>query len=270
MTAESLDTSLSKQVTGEERETLITVMSGILGDLRKRHPSVSELDFFDGCIAALVCSRRTIEASEYWPRLFGVADEVAFKALFANEVQFDAFKAHWEQRWAETKTAIQERLSDPIKDGQYVPIVFDRRCMTNLLPPKARAKAERGHIPSFGQTWAEGFMSVVEGWPEEWTPPRNRVVAQCLSIAIGAIAVLLEPDLDPPTQRSGGEGNKPSFSTARAMNLVRATRVIYELYDIWHTLGPRVSTVQQGPKPGRNDPCSCGSGKKYKKCCGQG
>jgi tetratricopeptide (TPR) repeat protein len=23
-------------------------------------------------------------------------------------------------------------------------------------------------------------------------------------------------------------------------------------------------------KPGRNDPCSCGSGKKYKKCCGQG
>ncbi|MCB1800926.1 MAG: YchJ family protein [Gammaproteobacteria bacterium] len=23
-----------------------------------------------------------------------------------------------------------------------------------------------------------------------------------------------------------------------------------------------------GPKPGRNDPCPCGSGRKYKKCCG--
>lgn len=23
------------------------------------------------------------------------------------------------------------------------------------------------------------------------------------------------------------------------------------------------------PKIGRNDPCTCGSGKKYKKCCGQ-
>ncbi|MGE9896430.1 SEC-C metal-binding domain-containing protein, partial [Anaerovoracaceae bacterium SGI.195] len=22
-------------------------------------------------------------------------------------------------------------------------------------------------------------------------------------------------------------------------------------------------------KPGRNDPCPCGSGKKYKKCCGR-
>lgn len=27
-------------------------------------------------------------------------------------------------------------------------------------------------------------------------------------------------------------------------------------------------TVVNGPKIGRNDPCPCGSGKKYKKCCG--
>jgi len=26
--------------------------------------------------------------------------------------------------------------------------------------------------------------------------------------------------------------------------------------------------VREGPKIGRNDPCPCGSGKKYKKCCG--
>jgi preprotein translocase subunit SecA len=25
---------------------------------------------------------------------------------------------------------------------------------------------------------------------------------------------------------------------------------------------------KMGPTPGRNDPCSCGSGKKYKNCCG--
>jgi len=28
------------------------------------------------------------------------------------------------------------------------------------------------------------------------------------------------------------------------------------------------TVVRQGPKVGRNDPCPCGSGKKYKKCCG--
>jgi len=29
------------------------------------------------------------------------------------------------------------------------------------------------------------------------------------------------------------------------------------------------STKLSNPKVGRNDPCPCGSGKKYKKCCGQ-
>ncbi len=27
--------------------------------------------------------------------------------------------------------------------------------------------------------------------------------------------------------------------------------------------------IREGPKTGRNDPCPCGSGKKYKKCCGK-
>ena len=37
---------------------------------------------------------------------------------------------------------------------------------------------------------------------------------------------------------------------------------------------PRPSRSSQarraGAKVGRNDPCPCGSGKKYKKCCGKG
>lgn len=27
--------------------------------------------------------------------------------------------------------------------------------------------------------------------------------------------------------------------------------------------------VIKAPEPGRNDPCPCGSGEKYKKCCGR-
>ena len=30
----------------------------------------------------------------------------------------------------------------------------------------------------------------------------------------------------------------------------------------------RETMIREQPKLGRNDPCSCGSGKKYKKCCG--
>ncbi|WP_371922135.1 SEC-C metal-binding domain-containing protein [Treponema sp. OMZ 803] len=30
-----------------------------------------------------------------------------------------------------------------------------------------------------------------------------------------------------------------------------------------------VQVVRTAPKVGRNDPCPCGSGKKYKHCCGR-
>ena len=33
-------------------------------------------------------------------------------------------------------------------------------------------------------------------------------------------------------------------------------------------LPPPVEPIHADKKPDRNDPCPCGSGKKYKKCCG--
>lgn len=36
-----------------------------------------------------------------------------------------------------------------------------------------------------------------------------------------------------------------------------------------HTSGQTVTVRRTAPKVGRNDPCPCGSGKKYKKCCGR-
>ncbi|OVE81226.1 preprotein translocase subunit SecA [bacterium K02(2017)] len=42
-----------------------------------------------------------------------------------------------------------------------------------------------------------------------------------------------------------------------------------------HVHGPNCNhqvqepVVRDQPKIGRNDPCDCGSGKKYKKCCGK-
>ncbi|WP_319560596.1 YchJ family protein [Marispirochaeta sp.] len=32
---------------------------------------------------------------------------------------------------------------------------------------------------------------------------------------------------------------------------------------------PSLTVIREEPKIGRNDPCPCGSGKKYKKCCGK-
>lgn len=44
------------------------------------------------------------------------------------------------------------------------------------------------------------------------------------------------------------------------------------LEDRWYFVDGKAVTPEQyirsAPKVGRNDPCSCGSGKKFKKCCG--
>ena len=44
--------------------------------------------------------------------------------------------------------------------------------------------------------------------------------------------------------------------------------------DQWYFVDAEAPKVEQirrdAPKVGRNDPCTCGSGKKFKKCCGGG
>ncbi len=43
--------------------------------------------------------------------------------------------------------------------------------------------------------------------------------------------------------------------------------------DTWYfnegTMVPQKPVIRDNPKVGRNDPCPCGSGLKYKKCCGK-
>ena len=41
-----------------------------------------------------------------------------------------------------------------------------------------------------------------------------------------------------------------------------------DINDLEILLNPQ-KTIIAGEKVGRNDPCPCGSGKKYKRCCGQ-
>ncbi len=42
-----------------------------------------------------------------------------------------------------------------------------------------------------------------------------------------------------------------------------------DIRDLEKLLGLSDGPIKASDKPGRNDPCVCGSGKKYKKCCGK-
>ena len=58
------------------------------------------------------------------------------------------------------------------------------------------------------------------------------------------------------------------MSEQRLDDFAAAIWAVYDLHRIWHSLGPRVAPLRQAATPGRNDPCWCGSGKKFKKCHG--
>ena len=64
------------------------------------------------------------------------------------------------------------------------------------------------------------------------------------------------------------EDGPPSTSQERLEVFGEAIWGVYDLRQLWRSLGPRQETIVKGEQPGRNDPCPCGSGKKYKKCCG--
>jgi preprotein translocase subunit SecA len=64
------------------------------------------------------------------------------------------------------------------------------------------------------------------------------------------------------TQTLGAGSVAPNASGKKASDVVSEAATAAEAQ-------AKAKPVRTGPKVGRNDPCSCGSGKKYKNCCGK-
>ncbi|HTM43506.1 MAG TPA: SEC-C metal-binding domain-containing protein, partial [Polyangiaceae bacterium] len=71
-----------------------------------------------------------------------------------------------------------------------------------------------------------------------------------------------------PLRALAGEGTWPSESW-RQDHRVRLFEHLVVLYQYWQSARENEGAVIVSAKPrvGRNGPCPCGSGKKYKKCC---
>ena len=89
-----------------------------------------------------------------------------------------------------------------------------------------------------------------------------------LADGLDCIATLAEDDTQPPALSMYAEDGPPTVSQQRLDDFGEAIWAVYDLRQLWRSLGPRVQAVRRADEPGRNDPCPCGSGKKYKKCHG--
>ena len=244
----------------------------ILDELRSRYDETPQWEFCEGFMAAMVCSRRPIPAYEYLGVLLGLAVEGEEPdddcGSFADDGQQERFMALWNQRWREVATALDAEVDSLEDDACYHPEVMDIRGAVAEMAPEERAAFAHEALPAFAQVWALGFMFAVENWPDEWTAPRDKDAAKWLDGALQALLVMTEDDTGQPEISPLSEDGTPSTSIARLNAFGEAIWAVYDLRELWKTLGPKVETIRKEAAPGRNDPCSCGSGKKYKKCCG--
>ena len=99
-------------------------------------------------------------------------------------------------------------------------------------------------------------------------PPRDKEAQKWLDASLQSLVALTEDDHDEPTISIFSEQDPPSVSVARFNAFADAIWAVYDLRELWRTLGPKVETIRKTVSLGRNDLCHCGSGKKFKKCHG--
>lgn len=232
-----------------------------LDAMRADDEEIPQWEFCEGFLAALVCCRRAIPPEEYWPVLLG--DD--FRPMEHME-----FVWRWRRRRAEVEAALDAPVETLEDERTYHPEVLDTRGAVLALPQEEREAVDLATLPAYAQVWALGFMYAVETWPEDWAPPRDPDAARMLDDALVLIVALTEDDRAQPTVSLFAEDGPPSVSDQRLDDFGAAIWAVYDLRQLWKSLGPRVETIRKAPEPGRNDPCPCGSGKKYKKCHGAG
>ncbi len=118
--------------------------------------------------------------------------------------------------------------------------------------------------------WCEGFMLGASFLAEQWAglvadrPDWFDAIVNLASAqAEGRTNALPDDDVD-RWRRELAPALKNILAYWRDNRQFSPASIVQEQVGVTGTL------KRDAPKVGRNDPCSCGSGKKYKKCCGAG
>lgn len=181
-----------------------------------------------GFFTAIGCAPEPVQPSEWLPKIWGGAE--------------------FEPEWSDTQTLqVFFELMMPLHNW----VMQELQDVDNFTATFARGELEGQKFIEFG-SWCAGFLqgADVGGVPVVGIP------------GVMPLLIVLEDVAD-------NELYSFSMSAAEAKaqerHLNETVRKICRL-----GRGGKVATppmVHTAPKAGRNDPCPCGSGKKYKKCC---
>lgn len=241
-------TNQAPAVTSEEFDEI----DAILDDLRERNDETPQWEFCEGVMAALICSRRAISADEYLDVLLGVAPETVptekpaeelaeFEGSFADASQRQRFMDIWTKRWEEIASALSKEIESLDDEHAYQPEITDVRGAIASLSDEERAELGDDPVPSFAQVWALGFMFVVENWPEEWAPPKDKDAAKWLDAALESVVALTEVDAGAPEVSPYSDNTPPTMSKARVNAFADGMWAVYDLYELRRGMTARAS-----------------------------
>lgn len=196
------------------------------------------LEQLDGFLTALIVGPDVVMPSEYLPVVWGAGHEPEFESLEEAQEFMGLLMRHWNGIIGE----LEER-------GVYEMLLDE---------PDERGLA--------GRRWARGFMQGVDlrrdGW-RELLLDENEGQLVAIAIVAGEVDPEFPREALPPENAEElvvlmGAGVGRAYRHFKAQRRPPAPGVRRS----------REPVRRAAPKVGRNDPCPCGSGRKYKQCCG--
>ncbi|MFH2134192.1 MAG: UPF0149 family protein [Pseudomonadota bacterium] len=208
---------------------------------------VMMLDQLDGFLTALASGPALPEPGEWIPRVWGPT------AADAPEFENDAQAEHITDLLTRHMNATVWNLNQELES--FEPI-FDMNVYEG---------DEHEYLD--GEMWAHGYMSGIAMQRDSW---KRLFDARHATEVLRPIYLLGSPDI---TEEEEALIETPAQREALSKTLPASVKAIYKFWapqrlaaeERIHGKAPEKS----GQKISRNAPCPCGSGRKYKKCCGK-
>ena len=223
------------------------------------------VEWLDGYLTALVAGPRPIPQAEWLPAIFDGNFERAYPdpdaaapALAAMAKRLTVLASHLHP----------ESLSEQPDDIRLSPLMltFDDAARQALVDAGHLSDEEALDALQTGAEWASGFSDAIQDfvgdWPEaDEDTDEGRWYDNCLT----RLMALLMPSSELAPYLAG---EYPGQTVSRDELIDEALFAAQDLRLYWIDQQPKPATRVVAAKPGRNDPCHCGSGKKFKKCHG--
>ena len=197
------------------------------------------LEELDGFFAALICGPESVMPSDYLPLVVGGApeDEPYFASIDEAGTILGLVMRHW------------NHIALTLQSGDtYFPVLYED---------------DDGTVHA--NDWAVGFSRGIGLRPEGW----DTLAEDDEMTGYLAPAILLSQELDPNFEEGPITPEKREELLAL---LVAGLPQIYAYFEPQRRAAAEAAASERtfrrpDPKVGRNEPCPCGSGKKYQHCC---